>query len=117
MAEVTAVLDSLPMTDRARTLAKRVFAIVAEAESKAHGVPVEEVHFHEVGAIDSIADIAAAAVCFDSLDIGEVIIPSVTEGHGQVRCQHGILPVPVPAVAHIAQASGLPLRFALGAAT
>ena len=112
MAEVTAVLDSLPMTDRARTLAKRVFAIVAEAESKAHGVPVEEVHFHEVGAIDSIADIAAATVCFDSLDIGEVIIPSVTEGHGQVRCQHGILPVPVPAVAHIAQASGLPLRFA-----
>ncbi|MBO6149914.1 MAG: nickel pincer cofactor biosynthesis protein LarC [Clostridium sp.] len=112
MKEIREILRGLPMTDRARALAERVFDIVAEAESKAHGVPVEEVHFHEVGAVDSIADIVAAAVCFDSLDIGEVIIPSVTEGHGQVRCQHGILPVPVPAVAHIAESAGLPLRFA-----
>ena len=111
MAEITEILAGLPMTERARDLAMRTFTILAEAEAKAHGLPMEEVHFHEVGAVDSIADIVAAAVCFDDLDIGEVIVPALTEGHGQVRCQHGILPVPVPAVANIAEACGLPLRI------
>lgn len=84
---------------------------MAQAEAKAHGVPLGEVHFHEVGAIDSIVDIVSIAVCFDDLQIGEVIIPKITEGSGTVRCQHGILPVPVPAVANIAQASALPLQI------
>lgn len=98
------------MTDAARALAKRIFRILAEAESKAHGVPPEEVHFHEVGAIDSIIDIAAFAVLFTSLGVDGACIPVLAEGHGTVRCQHGILPIPVPAVVHIAEAHALPLE-------
>ena len=89
------------MTDRAKKMALHVFDILAHAESKAHGVNVEEVHFHEVGAIDSIVDIAAIAVCMDNLDITDVIVPVLYEGTGFIRCQHGQIPVPVPAVVHI----------------
>ncbi len=97
------------MTDRARSLAVRVFDILAQAEAKAHNRPKEEVHFHEVGAIDSIVDIVSAAVCFDDLDIDEVVIKRICEGSGSVRCQHGIIPVPVPAVMNIVQSHSLPI--------
>ena len=89
----------------------KIFQILARAEAKAHNVPVEEVHFHEVGAVDSIVDILSVAVCLDNLGITEVIVPVLCEGMGTVRCQHGILPVPVPAVTHIVQQCGLNLRI------
>ena len=111
LADVTAILNSGTLTPGARSLALKMFGIVAEAESKAHGKPVEEVHFHEVGAIDSIVDIAAAAVCLDDLGITDVVVTGLSEGTGFVECQHGLLPVPVPAVANIASAYGLPLRI------
>jgi len=111
LADVTAILNSGNLTPGARSLALKMFGIVAEAESKAHGKPVEEVHFHEVGAIDSIVDIAAAAVCLDDLGIDDVVVTGLSEGTGFVECQHGLLPVPVPAVANIATAYGLPLRI------
>ncbi|SFH82709.1 hypothetical protein SAMN04487830_10988 [Pseudobutyrivibrio sp. OR37] len=101
LKEITEIIDNAKMTDRAKDIAKRIFKILADAESKAHGVPVEEVHFHEVGAVDSIVDVIAIAVCIDNLDIDKVIVPKLYEGHGTVRCQHGILPVPVPAVTNI----------------
>ncbi|MBO5618145.1 LarC family nickel insertion protein [Pseudobutyrivibrio sp.] len=101
MKEITEIIDNAEMTDNAKSKAKRIFEILAVAESKAHGVPVEEVHFHEVGAVDSIVDVISIAVCVDNLDIDKVIVPKLYEGHGTVRCQHGILPVPVPAVTNI----------------
>ena len=111
LADVLAIIDAGQMTDRARTLARRIFTIVAEAEAKAHGAPLDQVHFHEVGAVDSIADIVAIAVAFDSLGLRDVVVPVLTEGTGTIRCQHGIIPVPAPAVANIAQAHALPLSI------
>ena len=110
LADVYAIIDRGVMTDRAKALAKKIFLIVAEAEGKAHGCPVEEVHFHEVGALDSIVDIIAAAVLFDDLQIDEVIVNGLSEGQGFVECQHGRLPVPVPAVLNIAEKYGVMLR-------
>ena len=111
LADVTAVIDRGEMTDRARELAKRIFQIVAEAEARAHGKPIEDVHFHEVGAIDSIVDIVAAAVCIDDLDIDACVVTGLSEGTGMVRCAHGDLPIPVPAVAAIAERFAIPLRI------
>lgn len=108
--DVYEVIDRGTMTDRARALAKKIFRIVAEAESKAHGLPIEEVHFHEVGAIDSIVDIVSAAVLVDDLGITECVVTGLAEGTGFVTCQHGTLPVPVPAVLNIAEAHNIPLR-------
>lgn len=111
LAEILDIIAATDMTDSAKALAGKMFRIVAEAESLAHHMPLEEVHFHEVGAIDSIVDIIAAAVTFDSLGITDVIIPCLTEGTGTVRCQHGVLPVPVPATMNIIEAYDMPLTI------
>lgn len=112
LSDVYEVIDRGVMTDGARALAKRIFLIVAEAEAAAHGVPLEQVHFHEVGAIDSIVDVVSAAVLVDDLGIDECVVDGLTEGRGFVRCQHGELPVPVPAVLNVARAFSIPLRRA-----
>ncbi|WP_124066188.1 nickel pincer cofactor biosynthesis protein LarC [Clostridium sp. E02] len=111
LSDIYPIIDKLKSGDRVKKLSKRMFEIVADAESKAHGIPVEDVHFHEVGAIDSIVDIISTAICIDNLGIEEVVVSSLAEGFGCVRCQHGIIPVPVPATANIALAYGLNLRF------
>jgi uncharacterized protein (DUF111 family) len=111
MKEINEIIDSAALTDRAKEIAKKIFNVLAEAESKAHGVPIDQVHFHEVGAIDSIVDIISIAVCMDNLDITEVIVPKLYEGQGTVRCQHGILPVPVPAVTNIVSKYGIGLEI------
>ena len=109
--DVLKIIDKTEMTENARKFAHKIFEIIAQAESKAHSKPVEDVHFHEVGAVDSVVDVIALAVCFDSLHVEKVFVPFLCEGTGTVRCQHGILPVPVPAVANIVQEYSVPLKI------
>jgi len=111
MNQIRQILADTKMTDSARGIALKIFQILAKAEAKAHNVPVKEVHFHEVGAVDSIVDILSVAVCLDNLDITDVIVPVLCEGRGTVRCQHGILPIPVPAVANVVSANHLHLKM------
>ena len=115
LADVDRIIDATGMEAGAKELAHRIFRIVAEAEGKAHRLPVDQVHFHEVGALDSIVDVIALSVCFENLrksqDIGRVYAPYLVEGSGMVRCQHGLLPIPVPAVSNIASSYGIPLRI------
>lgn len=109
--DVNAIIDKADTTENAKNLAKKVFKIVAEAESKVHGKEIKDVHFHEVGAIDSIVDIVSFAVLFDDLAPEKVYFSTLTDGHGFVECQHGTIPVPVPAVCAIASAYRLPLNI------
>ena len=109
LADVTAIIDASSMTERAKQLAHAVFAKLAEAEAKAHGATPDTVMFHEVGAVDSIVDICSVAICLDDLDVTQVIVPSLSEGHGTIRCAHGIMPVPVPAVVNLCEAARITL--------
>ena len=109
LAQVEQVIDAASLSDRARGLARDAFRILARAEAKAHGLPIDQIHFHEVGAVDSIVDVLAAAFLIDDLDIERAIVPALTDGHGTIRCQHGVIPVPVPATLNICIAHGLPL--------
>ncbi len=113
--DVLGIIGATEMTGGARELARRIFGIIAAAEGRAHNLPPEKVHFHEVGAVDSVVDVIALSVCFDNLrrvyGIGRVYVPYLAEGTGTVRCQHGILPVPVPAVSNIVSEHGIPLRM------
>lgn len=111
LSDVLEIIDRAEMSGGARKLAHKIFQIIAEAESRAHNLPLDKVHFHEVGALDSIVDVIALSVCFDSLHVRRVFVPFLNEGSGTVRCQHGILPVPVPSVANIAQDYGLSLHI------
>lgn len=111
LAEILPMIDACDMTETAKELARKIFRIIGEAEAKAHGLPLDEVHFHEVGALDSIVDVVAAAVTFDSLHIKEVIVPKLTEGTGKVRCRHGVMPVPVPATVNIVSAYKIPMEL------
>ena len=101
LPEIKAIINASCATPRAKQIATSIYQVLAQAEAKAHKVAVNEVHFHEVGALDSVADVLAAAVCLDDLSPEKVIVPYVCEGQGTIRCAHGVLPVPVPAVAHI----------------
>lgn len=111
MREIRQIIAAADMTENARKISLDIFEILAQAEAKAHNVPAGEVHFHEVGAVDSIVDILSVAVCLDNLEITDVIVPVLYEGTGTIRCQHGILPVPVPAVTNIVQQCGLNLKL------
>ena len=92
MKGIRQIIAAADMTENARKISLDIFEILAQAEAKAHNVPAEEVHFHEVGAVDSIVDILSVAVCLDNLGITDVIIPVLYEGIGTIRCQHGGIP-------------------------
>lgn len=111
LKEILEIIEHSEMTVGAKEIAVRIFSILADAEAKAHGVELYQVHFHEVGAVDSIVDIAAAAICLDNLNITNVIVPELYEGKGVIRCQHGLIPVPVPAVTGIVTSHGIKLHI------
>ena len=107
LSHIEKILAKGALTARQRDLAIRIFRKLGEAEAAAHGCRIEKVHFHEVGALDSIADITGAAIGFDVLGAERVTCRSVPPGSGKVRAAHGILPVPAPATARLLQ--GMPL--------
>lgn len=111
LAEILAMIEASSIPDQAKALASKTFRIIAAAEATAHGVSEQEVHFHEVGAVDSIVDIVGAAICLTDLGIDRVLCSPLAEGSGTVACAHGIMPVPVPAVANIASMHQVPLRL------
>jgi len=111
LAEIKEIISKTTFHDKTKKLAEKIFEILADAEAKAHGIPKEEVHFHEVGAIDSIVDVLAAAYLVEALDIKQVYVPYLSEGQGSVRCRHGILPVPVPAVTNIVSTHSIPMKI------
>lgn len=101
MHEIEHIVNELPVSERIRKDVLAVFGMIAEAESHVHGVPVTEIHFHEVGTMDAVADITAVCVLMDQIAPDQVIVSPVHVGGGQVKCAHGILPVPAPATAYI----------------
>lgn len=106
--EIKEMIGKSDISEHAKELSVRIFDIKAQAESEAHGVPVDEVQFHEVGAVDSIVDIVCAAICLDYVGADTVISTHVPTGYGTVECAWGTLPVPAPAVAAILKNTGLP---------
>jgi len=108
LPDVEEILSRGKLTLKQRELALKIFRRLAEAEAAAHGMPVEKVHFHEVGALDSIADIAAAAIGLDLLGVERFTSGPVAAGSGMVQCAHGLMPVPAPGTAELLK--GVPLR-------
>ena len=97
--DIRAIIDALDLPAAVRDDAKAVYMRIAEAESKVHGHPVDQIHFHEVGALDAVADVVGVCALMHELAPGRVAVSPVHVGSGQVRCAHGVLPVPAPATA------------------
>lgn len=109
LAEVTAIIDGSQLSDGAKRRALAIFTALAAAEAKAHGKTPETVMFHEVGAVDSIVDVCSVAICLDDLGVEDIVVESLSEGHGTIHCAHGLMPIPVPAVVNLCQAGNIAL--------
>ena len=98
---ITQIIEAGQLTERVRRDAKAIFQRLAEAEARSHATSIDKVHFHEVGAVDSICDIVGACICFDNLGIETVACAPINTGSGTVKTEHGVLPVPAPATAEL----------------
>jgi uncharacterized protein (TIGR00299 family) protein len=99
LSHIFEIISRAPISERAKLAASTIFTRLGEAEAAVHGVPIEKVHFHEVGAVDSICDIVGACVALDLLGVEDIYVSAINAGSGTVKTEHGILPVPAPATA------------------
>lgn len=111
LKDVYEIIDRGDFNDNIKNNAKKIFDIIANSESKAHNIDKNEVHFHEVGAIDSIIDIVGVSVLLDDLNVEEIYFSDLYDGKGYQKCAHGMMPVPVPAVLNIVNAHNLKLNI------
>ncbi len=99
MKDILSLIDGLDLSPKVKDDARAVYGLIADAESKVHGKPVDQIHFHEVGAMDAVADICGVCLLMDMIGAERIVSSSVHAGSGFVRCAHGLLPVPAPATA------------------
>lgn len=109
LKDIEGIIDCSELSSKVKDLSKKMFMKVAEAEAKVHGKSLYEVHFHEVGAVDSIVDIVGAAICLNYLNVDKIMSSSIELGGGFVKCAHGIIPVPAPATVEILK--GIPVKL------
>ncbi len=111
LRHVEEIINNSTLSDKVKTTSLKIFSLIAFAEAKVHQIEVERVHFHEVGALDSIADIVGAAICLEYLKVDKVLSAPIQLGGGTVKCAHGIMPVPAPATALIV--ANIPVKTGL----
>lgn len=109
--EISELISQSELNSRVKEMSLKIFHVIAEAEAKVHGMPVDQVHFHEVGAVDSIVDITAAAICLDKLGFDSILTSELWEGKGTTWCQHGRIPVPAPAVLEMMADHRIPVNL------
>lgn len=109
LVDIFEIIDESALNENVKSMAKKIFMIIGEAEAKVHGTTIDKIHFHEVGAIDSIIDIVGASILIDLLCIDKICSTSVPVGSGFVKCDHGIMPVPAPATMEILK--GVPIKL------
>ena len=110
LKDIDTIIENSQIETKSKELAKRIFLRVAKAESKVHNKPIEEVHFHEVGAIDSIIDIVGTAILINQIHPDKIISSVVNDGYGFIECAHGKMSVPVPATSEIFASAGVKFR-------
>lgn len=101
LIDIFDIIDNSELNEAVKDMSKKIFMTIGEAEAKVHGTTIDKIHFHEVGAIDSIVDIVGAAILIDLLNVDKICTNSVPVGSGFVKCDHGIMPVPAPATIEI----------------
>lgn len=109
LVDIFDIIDESSLNENVKSMAKKIFMIIGEAEAKVHGTTIDKIHFHEVGAIDSIIDIVGSSILIDLLCVDKICATSVPVGSGFVKCDHGIIPVPAPATMEILK--GVPIKL------
>jgi len=101
ISDISSIINALPVSNTVKVNALSVYKLIAEAEGSVHGKPINDIHFHEVGTIDAVIDVTSVCLLLEMLNVEKIIASPIHVGSGQVKCAHGILPVPAPATAHI----------------